>query len=108
MTTGGFLGIPQPCDVKRAERSCELSGFGPGRFDGESVLIVDAAPLDAEVFLDGGFLGPARVLIARALPLAPGRHAVEIVAPGFRSYITRFTTDPGAFPTTLRVTLTPE
>ena len=48
--------------------------FGSTRFDSESFLIVDATPAQAQVFLDGRLLGSAADLLARALPLAPGRH----------------------------------
>ncbi len=46
--------------------------------------------------------------MARGLPLAPGRHAIEIVASGFRPYIKEFTSVPGGFPIRLRVALVPE
>ncbi|MFQ5968840.1 MAG: PEGA domain-containing protein [Acidimicrobiia bacterium] len=37
----------------------------------------------------------------------PGRHTVEVVAPGFRPYRTEFTVDP-TFSTRLRIALQPE
>ena len=69
-----------------------------------SFLIVDATPAEAQVFLDGRLLGSAADLLARALPLAPGRHIAQIIAPGFKPYIAQFGADP-SFSSRLRVTL---
>lgn len=74
--------------------------------DERAYLLVDATPPEAQVFLDGRPLGPAGQLVARAVPLARGRHAVEVVAQGFEPYGARFTADP-SFPIRLRVTLAP-
>lgn len=71
------------------------------------LVIIDARPPEVQVFLDGRLLGSARQLVARALPVPPGRHAMKIVAPGFRPYRTDFTVD-AAFPTRLRIALQPE
>ena len=70
-------------------------------------LIVDASPPTADVYLDGRRLGAAGELLALALPVSYGRHAVQIVAPGFRPWLARFVVD-GSFPVRLRATLTPE
>ena len=70
-------------------------------------LIVDASPPTADVYLDGRRLGAAGELLARALPVSYGRHAVHIVAPGFRPWLARFVVD-GSFPVQLRATLSPE
>ncbi len=40
-------------------------------------------PDDASVYVDGAFRGSARE--ASSLKLAPGRHRIEIVRPGFRT-----------------------
>lgn len=85
-----------------------MGDFGRGGFSGPTYLIVDATPVEAQVFLDGRLLGTARDLAARGLPMAPGRHAIEIVAPGFRPYVAQFTVAPGSFPSRFRVTLYPE
>jgi len=82
-------------------------GFGSAWFDEQSFLIVDATPAAAQVFLDGRLLGSAADLLARALPLAPGRHTAQIIAPGFTPYIARFAADPG-FSTRVRVALSHE
>ncbi len=80
-------------------------GFPPG--SGEAFMTLDAQPPGAEVFLDSRRLGTADEVLARALPLAPGRHALEVVAPGYRPFIAEFRASPG-FPTRLRVDLFPE
>jgi hypothetical protein len=82
-------------------------GFGSTSFDDQSFLIVDAAPAEALVFLDGRLLGSAADLLARALPLAPGRHTAQVIAPGYTPYVARFAADPG-FSTRLRTELSPE
>jgi PEGA domain len=79
-------------------------GFGSVSFDDQSFLIVDAAPVEAQIFLDGRLLGSAADLLARALPLAPGGHTAQVIAPGYTPYVARFAADPG-FSTRLRVTL---
>ncbi len=69
-------------------------GFGSAGVDAQSFLIVDATPAAAEVFLDGRFLGSAADLLARALPIEPGRHTAYIIAPGFKPYRAQFAADP--------------
>ena len=81
--------------------------FGSTRFDDASFLIVDATPAEAQVFLDGRLLGTAAEVLARALPLAPGRHTALVIASGFTPYVARFAADPG-FSTRLRVALSCE
>ena len=44
--------------------------------------------------LDGRPLGSAAELLACALPLGPGRHTVQVLAPGFRPYAAQFVADP--------------
>lgn len=108
----GGVGLRQPCDRKGVSRfeGGGVRGFSGGRGfgllegDQESFLIVDATPGDAQVFLDGRRLGTAGQLVAHALPLSPGRHAVVIVARGFQPYVARFAADP-TFPVRLRVAL---
>ena len=78
--------------------------FGSTRFGDDSFLIVDATPAEAQVFLDGRLLGTAAEVLARALPLAPGRHTAHVIASGFTPYVARFAADPG-FSTRLRVAL---
>jgi hypothetical protein len=63
---------------------------GPAWRDEAPVLIVDATPHDAEVYLDGRRLGAAGELVALALPVSPGRHVVRVVAPGYRPSVQPF------------------
>ena len=73
--------------------------------DDPALLIVDASPHDAEVYLDGRRLGMAGELVALALPVAHGAHTVQVVAPGHRPWARHFVAD-GAFPIRIRATLT--
>ena len=80
-----------------------------GRFSGgergdSTFLIVDATPPDARVYLDGRLLGVAGELVAHALPVSYGPHAVHVIAPGFRPWATRVVVD-GTFPVRVRATL---
>jgi hypothetical protein len=77
-----------------------------GRGD-STFLIVDATPPAADVYLDGRRLGTAGELLARALPVPYGPHAVHVVAPGFKPWLARFVLD-GSFPVRLRATLSPD
>jgi PEGA domain len=63
---------------------------GPAWPDETPVLIVDATPAEAEVYLDGRRLGAAGELVALALPVSPGRHVVHVVAPGYRPSVQPF------------------
>jgi PEGA domain len=48
-----------------------------------STLTIDVVPLNAEVRLDGVPIGTAQQLISQAVAVTPGKHVVEIGAPGF-------------------------
>ncbi len=106
--TGVASKARQPCDLKARGGFVGVQTFGTSQFDDQRFLIVDALPSEAQVFLDGHLLGTAGQLIARALPIAPGRHALEVVAPGFRPYIAVFSTDPSGFPRRIRTRLARE
>jgi hypothetical protein len=71
------------------------------------LLIVDASPPDAQVYLDGRRLGAAGELVALALPVPPGPHTLQVVAPGHRPWARAFYAD-GYFPMRLRLVLTRE
>jgi hypothetical protein len=73
--------------------------------DEPALLIVDASPHDAQVYLDGRPLGAAGALVALALPVPRGAHTVHVVAPGHRPWARRFVAD-GAFPVRIRAALT--
>jgi hypothetical protein len=83
------------------------SESGMGWREDPALLIVDATPASAWVYLDGRPLGSAGELVARALPVPYGPHVVQIVAPGFRQWAERFVAD-GSFPTRIRATLARE
>jgi hypothetical protein len=72
--------------------------------DETPLLIVDASPPDAQVYLDGRRLGAAGELVALALPVAPGPHTLQVVAPGHRPWARAFFAD-GYFPVRLRAVL---
>ncbi len=89
-------------------RETMRGGGGYGFSSVGSALIVDAYPLEAQVFLDGRLLGTGRDLMAHVFPVGPGAHSIEIVAPGFQPYAQRFTASGSGFATRLRFTLVPE
>src|SRR5262249_32603554 len=64
--------------------AASAEGYIPG---GESVVTVDALPLQAEIRHDGGITGPAHDLLNRPLPILPGDHVVQISAPGYLSTV---------------------
>lgn len=72
--------------------------------DDPALLIVDATPHDAEVYLDGRRLGAAGELVALVLPVPHGAHTVRVIAPGHRPWARQFVAD-GAFPIRIRATL---
>jgi hypothetical protein len=88
-------------------RGTMRGGGGYGFSSVGSALIIDAYPLEAQVFLDGRLLGTGRDLMAHVLPVVPGAHSIEIAAPGFQPYTRRFTAGGSGFATRLRVTLVP-
>jgi hypothetical protein len=55
-------------------------------------LRLSIRPDDASVYVDGAFRGSARE--ASELKLAPGRHRIEIVRPGFRTVEREVDVDP--------------
>jgi hypothetical protein len=70
---------------QRAEKD-ELAAVG-GRLD------LTVRPEDASVYVDGAFRGSARE--ASTLKLAPGRHRIEIVRPGYRTHEQQVDIAPG-------------
>ncbi len=105
--SGGRARFRRPC----GERGARCFGGGSTLdwvgLESESLLVVDATPGSAQVFLDGRPLGTAGELLARALPLAPGSHVVAIVAPAFRPWVGQVAADP-PYSTRIRVALVPE
>jgi hypothetical protein len=83
------------------------SESGMGWREDPALLVVDAWPASAWVYLDGQPIGSAGELIARGLPVAYGPHVIQIVAPGYQQWAERFFAD-GSFPTRIRATLVRE
>lgn len=78
---------------------------GRGWRNDPALLVVDASPPDAQVYLDGQRLGAAGELVALALPIPHGAHTVHVLAPGHRPWARQFVAD-GTFPVRVRATLT--
>ena len=64
-----------------------------GRQVFETTLIVDVRPLAAEILLDGNVLGSGATLVTQAISVGPGRHTLEARAPGYHTYLGKFTAD---------------
>jgi hypothetical protein len=67
-------------------------------------LIVEAAPDDAQVFLDGQFLGTAGHLAGETVVVPAGPHALQIMSPQAEPFSAQFTATPG-IPTRIHVAL---
>jgi hypothetical protein len=64
-------------DVARGEQD-ESGRQGGGE------LRLSVRPGDAVIYVDGEFRGPGRHV--RRLELAPGRHSIEVIRPGFQTF----------------------
>ena len=113
---GGMRGAPPGLSVKSSNAAVAgaallLGGawatLGEGWREDPALLIVDATPASAWVYLDGRPIGAAGELVARALPVSYGPHVIQIVAPGYQQWAERFIAD-GSFPTRIRATLARE
>ncbi len=60
-------------------------------------VVIDIAPGDASVYLDGRFLGTASELghLHSGLIVDPGRHQLEVVRPGFHNEMSSFQVEAG-------------
>jgi hypothetical protein len=60
-------------------------------------LHLQVSPSDASVYLDGNFLGTGREVagLSAGLVVAPGRHTVEVVRPGYEAESLEFDGEPG-------------
>ena len=76
------LGSP-PCLRSRVVLRCRGRRYESTTIGASSTLTIDVVPLYAEVRLDGVSLGTAHELISQAVAVTPGKHVVEIGAPGF-------------------------
>jgi hypothetical protein len=94
---GTILLLGSPCDlgVSLAD-SCAPAD--------SALLIIEAAPEDAQVFLDGQLLGTAGQLAGQAVAITAGPHALAIVSPQAEPFIAQFTAKPG-IPTRIHVAL---
>jgi hypothetical protein len=87
--------------------SAEAAGVAYQQSRYQAALSLDVLPLDAEVLLDGKSIGTARQLVAVAVPVTPGWHTVEVVAPGHHSYAGRFVADQHSSASMFVVNLVP-
>ena len=69
-----------------------------------ALLIIEAAPEDAQVFLDGQLLGTAGQLAGQVVVVAAGPHTLAIVSPPAEPFTAQFTAKPG-IPTRIHVAL---
>jgi hypothetical protein len=94
---GTTLLLGSPCDLRVSwVESCALVD--------SALLIVEAAPEDAQVFLDGQLLGTAGQLAGQAVVVSAGPHALTIVSPPAEPFTAQFTAKPG-IPTRIHVAL---
>jgi hypothetical protein len=89
-------------DDRAEDQSAEVEGPAEGA-PGAGQLRLSVLPEDASIYLDGAFRGTARE--AGLLKLAPGRHRIEVVRPGYRTLEKDVEVAPGE---TTRLTLTLE
>ena len=72
-----------------------------------ATLTIDVLPLGAEVRLDGVRLGTAQDLIARALPVIPGYHVVQVSAQGHLTNLVQVVGTPN-WSTRVQIHLVPD
>jgi len=85
------------------------AGMQPTVMEPEMVnglLTVESNPRDAMVFVDTVYVGAADDLFANGVPIAPGRHWLEVDAPNYDKNLTEIIVSPGQ-PLRYRVSLTP-
>ena len=99
---GGSYGRPAPAEAE------EPADRGQSRIESTTdvgELRLQVGPEDAVVYVDGEFRGIASELVA--VRLAPGRHRVEVVRPGYATAEREVHVGRGAS-ASLRIELTPE
>jgi hypothetical protein len=97
-------GAPLPEREVRRERDDQRDDQGvelEGPASGAGQLRLSVLPEDASIYVDGAFRGTARE--AGSLKLAPGRHRIEVVRPGYKTADKEVEVAPGE---TTRLTLT--
>lgn len=77
-------------------------------FQDGTYLVIDVTLPDADVYLDGRWLGKAGILSRGQIPILPGKRTVTVVRPGYRAYVAEFIARPVGIPTRLRVVLVPD
>ena len=82
---------------RQAEREAEIT---------TGTLFLDVTPSTALVFVDTAYVGTVQDLQARGVTLSPGRHWLDLEAPGFDKQTIEITTRAGE-PLRYRVDLTP-
>ena len=97
------VGVPDRYADRYAERDREREEeelgeaddgrIGEGRRADRAQLRVEVRPQDASIYVDGEFRGTARRVLSLSLP--PGRHRVEIVRPGYRTFEREVDLRPG-------------
>jgi hypothetical protein len=87
-----------------------LSHSEPGRpwSPESSLFLVEAAPIDAQITLNGRAVGTGRERGSYPLRLPPGIHTITIEAPGHQPLTRRFVIDGSGFMAKLRAELAPE
>ncbi len=80
---------------------------GPLFQDG-TYLVIAVTPPDADVYLDGRWLGKAGILSRGQIPILPGKRTITVVRPGYHAYVAEFIARPVGIPTRLRVVLVPD
>jgi hypothetical protein len=86
--------------------AAQAIGVSYNRF--EPAVSVDARPLQAQILVDGRVVGQAGALVGRLIQVMPGHHTVEVTAPGFHPYASRFYADSATSVSQFVVTLAPQ
>jgi len=77
--------MERPAARKKVAEVAEAGGSADQRELPQGLLRIEATPKDAAIYLDGEFLARADELerLHGALPVARGRHLIEVVRPGY-------------------------
>jgi len=86
-----LAGEPGPPDREGGPPAARVGQEEPRGGPGEVRMTV--RPEDAVVYVDGAFVGTGRQV--RRIPLPPGRHRIEVVRPGFRTFEREIDVEPG-------------
>ncbi|MCI0547310.1 MAG: PEGA domain-containing protein [Candidatus Rokubacteria bacterium] len=100
----GLLAILSPCGPAAAADTTRPWSYSDPTPE-QLFVLTDVYPPDAQVVLNGRYLGIGRDILAHGITIAPGRYTVEVSAPGFAPYVTRFNTNRYGLPTMVRARL---